>query len=48
MKGQVSVYLKAPPRILFWRGQLMTLSVTDVFLSPTVPSVWFLTVENLI
>jgi len=36
----------AQTRILFGRGQLMTLSVTDVVLSPTGPSVYFLTVEN--
>jgi len=36
----------APPRILFGRGQSMTLSVTDVVLSPTVPSVYFPRGEN--
>jgi len=34
------------PRILFGKVQSMTSSVTAVVLSPTVPSVYFLTVEN--
>ena len=36
----------AKPRILLWRDQSMTSSVTDVVLTPTAPSVYFLTVEN--
>jgi len=36
----------AQPRILFGRGQSMPSSVTDVVLSPTVPSVYFLTIED--
>jgi len=39
MKGPVSVYPRAPPSTLFGKGQSMKLSVTDVVLSPTVPSV---------
>ena len=35
----------AQPTILFGRGQSMTSSVTDVILSQTVPSVYFITVE---
>ena len=34
------------PRILVGRGQLMMASVIDVVLSATVPSVYFLAVEN--
>jgi len=33
----------AQPRILFWRDQSMTSSITDVVLSSTVSSVYFLT-----
>jgi len=36
----------AQPRILFGRAQSVTSSVTDVVLSSTVPSAYFLTVEN--
>jgi len=36
-KVPVSVYPKRLQRILFERGQSMTLSVTDVVFSPTVP-----------
>jgi len=36
----------AQSKILFRKGQSMTSSVTDIALSPTVPSVYFQTVEN--
>ena len=35
------------PRIVFGRGQPVTSSVTDVVLSPTVSSVYFVTVRNV-